>query len=96
MKTTYGPVGLLESLRIESAGGEFFVGIFLALLLLRVVTGHYAVKTSHQGKIQVNKRNCISSKMWFIRLKKKKTKEKERKDTRSSISENSVKKLRGS
>lgn len=33
MRTTYGPVRLLESLRIESARGVLFVGIFLALLL---------------------------------------------------------------
>lgn len=85
MRTTYGPVRLLESLRIESARGVLFVGIFLALLLLRVVTGHYAAKTSHQGKIQVNKRKCISSKMKFIRFKEKKKEGKKRKERKPLV-----------
>lgn len=68
MRTTYGPCRLLESLGIETAQGVLFVRIFLAILLLGVVTGHYTVKISHGGKIQVNKRKDISRKMWSIRF----------------------------
>lgn len=56
------------------------------MLLLRVVTGNYAAKTSHKGKFQVNKQKGISWKVWFIRFKskeKKKRKNKEKKTKRN-------------
>lgn len=58
---TYGPPQLLESLRIESTRGVLYGRIFLATFLLRMVTGHNPVQTSHKREIQVNKRKGISS-----------------------------------